>query len=105
MSLSTPILTTPSEIWACAPAHQAQTPATNSEIKLRFICPSSRRCPDCCFSETSAPEDSNAQVLMQHAAFRVQFGGGEPFHDAAMLHHVKPVRQRCGEPEVLLDHH
>ena len=92
MSFITPILTMPSEICAWAEPAKAQAATAARERSLRFIVLSPVR------------KKSHAQVLMQHAHLGGQLLRAEGLHHLAMLHHVKPIRQGRGKPEVLFHH-
>src|SRR6478609_7174581 len=97
MSDSTPILMTLSEICACA-APFASVAATATASRF-------------CFDSfmVAPPVDRliggrlHAQVLVQLAHAGVELGVRDQVHDAAVLHHVVPVRHGRGEAEVLLD--
>ena len=77
---------------ACCGQWAAQAATAARERSLRFIVLSPVR------------KKSHAQVLMQHAHFGGQLLRAEGLHHLAMLHHVKPIRQGRGKPEVLFHH-
>src|ERR1700694_4467992 len=90
MSLSTPILITPSEIWAFAPL-AAKARAT-AAVSLRTTAISS-----------SCVGKSDSKKLMYARPVRLERGVGDHVHDAAVLDDVVPVRHGLREAEILLD--
>src|SRR5215468_4762463 len=101
MSDSTPILTTLSDICACAapiaPASaRASTPSLNALIAFSMV--------DRWWSgASSVSAGSDAQVIVQLGHVGLERGVRDHVHDSPVLHHIVPVRHGRGEAEILLD--
>src|SRR5664279_366887 len=102
MSVSTPILITPSVTCACAvPSDKAAATATPIMVRLNVLIVLLRWW-FVLVSELFKP-CLHAQVLMQlgHVGFEVRIA--DHVHDASMLHHVMPVGDGGRKPEILFD--
>src|SRR2546425_12922200 len=94
-SLRTPILTTPSEIWACAGPTASATAASSARTRrviMRGLL--SRVCPDA---------GLDPEVLVQRVHPGRERSVGDHIDDASVLHHVVTVGDRGREAEILLD--
>src|SRR4030095_6045974 len=87
-SFITPILITPSEICACAPAAKAKA-ATTHRLILRDIAVAPIQ------ALKYAPR-LDAEVLVQLIHARFECGVGDHVHHAPILHYVVTVRHRLG---------
>src|SRR3990167_6083898 len=95
-SLSTPILMTPSEIWACAtPRGRASASSVMNTLLTMYLLLSS-------VDGWSGPS-LYAEVLVQLVHAGRQLRVGNHVHHPAVLHHVVAVGDPRGEAEVLLD--
>src|SRR6185503_7999612 len=110
MSDSTPILISlPLNCAFAVPMPNAPaTASASSFLLIAFIITPPRKTE--VGSETTFPvktvvgsETLNTQILVQLVHVPVELGVGNHVDDASMLHHVVPIRNRCGEPEILLD--
>src|SRR3979411_2692304 len=90
MSLSTPILTTPSETWAFVPL-AAKARAT-AAVSLRTTAISS-----------SCVGKSDSKKLVNARPVRLERGIGNHVHHASVLDDVVPVRHGLRAAEILLD--
>src|SRR4030081_1763586 len=91
MSLSTPILTTPSETWAFAPL-AAKARAT-AAVSLRTTA----------ISSSCGVGKSDSEKLVNARPVRIERAIRKHVDDAAMLDDVVPVRHGLREAEILLD--
>src|SRR5215210_5752943 len=98
MSFMTPILTTPSEYCAWAPAHPSAK-ATAVKLASLFIAilPTD---PVFVLGDRHSP--LHTEIVVELFNIGVQFRAGHSVDDAPMFHDVVAIRNRRGEAEVLL---
>ena len=91
--------------WACAVPHISAA-ANAAKLAIRVITSSLSgvfRRTLVTHKSVSFASVSNAEIVVQLFEVGVEFGIGEAFDDAAVLHDVMAVGDRRGETEVLLD--
>src|SRR5437870_5863027 len=97
-SMSTPILITPTEIWARAVAGpRASSAASRIAMRISIFWDSFRKL------KARKAEGLYPKVFVELAHARLEGGVGNHVHHSPVLHDAVPVRHRGREAEVLLD--
>src|SRR5471030_1437329 len=97
ISVIRPILMTSPEIWACAAQVQPSAHKTAAVAFSFMLSPWWIRVKN-------RSRKLHAEQLGQYRHLGAQLGCSKRLDDPTVLHHIKPVRQRRRETEILLDH-